>query len=103
MRTRFRRPVAALASAALILCLAAPAGAFARDEGDRENSVPIVIDVLLLRPLGFLMTLGGVALYVFPVAPVTALIRPTDIAKPLGPLVAAPGRFTFGDPLGYHP
>jgi hypothetical protein len=103
MRTRFRRPVAALASAALILSLAAPAGAFIRDYGDRTNSVPIVLDVLLLRPIGFLMTLGGVALYVFPVAPVTALTRPSDIAKPLGPLVARPGKFTFGDPLGYHP
>lgn len=103
MRTRFRRPVAALASAALILSLASPAGAFIRDEGDRKNSVPIVFDVLLLRPLGFLMTLGGAALYVFPVAPVTALTRPSDITKPLGPLVAQPGKFTFGDPLGYHP
>ena len=65
--------------------------------------MPIVFDVLLLRPMGFLMTLGGVALYVFPVAPITALTRPSDIAKPLGPLVAAPGKFTFGDPLGYHP
>ena len=54
MRTRFRRPVAALASAALILSLASPASAFVRDEGDRTNSVPIVFDVLLLRPIGFL-------------------------------------------------
>jgi len=103
MRTLIRRPVAALASAALILSLAAPAGAFTRNDGDRRDSVPVVFDVLLLRPLGFLMTLGGLALYVFPVAPVTALTRPSDIAKPLGPLVAAPGRFTFGDPLGHHP
>ena len=44
MRTRFRRPVAALASAALILSLASPAGAFIRDDGDRKNSVPIIFD-----------------------------------------------------------
>ncbi|MDH5308049.1 MAG: hypothetical protein OEW02_12775, partial [Myxococcales bacterium] len=65
--------------------------------------VPIVFDVLFMRPIGLLMTLTGIAIYVFPVAPATVLVRPTDIAKPLGPLVVGPGRFTFADPLGYHP
>jgi hypothetical protein len=40
---------------------------------------------------------------VVPVAPIVALTRPTEIAKPLGPLVGGPMRFTFKDPLGHHP
>jgi hypothetical protein len=103
MRIRIRALVAALATAALIFSLAAPAAAFTRDTGNAPNQVPAVIDVLLLRPIGLLMTATGVALYVFPVAPMTMLVRPLDIAKPLGPLVVKPGRFTFADPIGYHP
>jgi hypothetical protein len=103
MRIRIRAFVAALATAALIFSLAAPAAAFTRDTGNAAEQVPAVIDVLFLRPIGLLMTATGVAVYIFPVAPITMLVRPLDIAKPLGPLVVAPGRFTFGDPIGYHP
>lgn len=103
MRNRFRKIVSALAAVALIFSLASPAAAFTRDDGDRPNSVPIVIDVLILRTAGLLMTALGTAFYIFPVAPVTALMRPTEITKPLGPLVVRPAKFTFGDPLGYHP
>ena len=103
MRIRIRAFVAALATAALILSLAAPAAAFTRDMNNAPDQVPAVIDVLLLRPVGLVMTAAGVALYIFPVAPITMLVRPLDIAKPLGPLVVKPGRFTFADPIGYHP
>jgi hypothetical protein len=103
MRKRFRSLVSALAIVGLVASLASPAGAFQRDDGDAESSVPVVFDVVVLRPMGLLMTMGGVVLYLFPVAPITALTRPTDITKPLGPLVAAPGRYTFVDPLGMHP
>ena len=103
MRIRIRALVAALATAALIFSLAAPAAAFTRDTGNRPNQVPAVIDVMLMRPVGLVMTVTGLALYVFPVAPITALVRPLDITKPLGPLVLKPGRFTFSDPIGYHP
>jgi hypothetical protein len=29
--------------------------------------------------------------------------RPTEIGKPLGPLVGGPLQFTFKDPIGHHP
>lgn len=89
----------------LVLALAAPAGAssgFSRDEGDAPNAVPVVFDALVLRPLGLMATIGGAALYAFPVAPITLITRPGDIWKPFGPLVAAPGKYTFADPLGQH-
>jgi len=103
MRIRMRAWVSGLAIATLILGMASPSLAFMRDEGDAPNRVPIVIDLLVLRPAGLLMTAAGVGFYLFPVVPMTALVRPTEIAKPLGPLVVRPGRFTFVDPLGYHP
>lgn len=104
MQRSFRVLVSTIASLALILSLASQAGAasFSRDEGDIESSVPVVVDVMLLRPLGLCMTALGLVVYAFPVAPLTAITRPTDLGKPLGPLVATPFRFTFSDPLGTH-
>ena len=107
MPARIRSFVAALTIAALLGGSAAPA--FAEGFGTHDettayaSSVPVVFDILLLRPIGLLMTAGGLVLYAFPVLPITALTRPTQVWKPLGPLVAAPARFTFSDPLGQHP
>jgi hypothetical protein len=104
MQPSFRALVSAIASLALIVSLASQAGAatFSRDDGDIESSVPVVVDLLVLRPLGLAMTALGVVVYAFPVAPLTAITRPSEIGKPLGPLVATPARYTFSDPLGQH-
>ena len=105
MLASIRSFTAALVGVAL---LAASAPAFAaetmigRDDGGVPGQVPVVVDALLLRPIGLLMTAGGLVLYAFPVLPIVALTRPTDMFKPLGPLVAAPAKYTFSDPLGYH-
>ena len=90
----------------MALALAAPAAAtsaLSRDEGDAGVSVPLVIDAIVLRPLGLAMTVMGAAFYAFPVVPLTAITRPSDLGKPFKVLVATPGRFTFVDPLGQHP
>lgn len=89
----------------LALSFAAPAAAtsaLSRDNGDLENSVPVVVDALLLRPMGLAMTILGAVVYAFPVAPLTAITRPSDIGKPFKMLVGVPGRYTFVDPLGQH-
>jgi hypothetical protein len=105
MQLSFRALVSVSATLALILSLASPAAAssFGRDEGDIEASVPVVVDLLLLRPLGLAMTITGAVVYGVAVLPITAITRPTELGKPLGPLVAAPARYTFSDPLGQHP
>ena len=105
MLHRFRSVVAALAIASLVLGLASPALAVGRmAEGDDDpSSVPMIFDVAVMRPLGLLATIGGTMFYLFPVAPLMAITRPADIAKPLGPLVGVPARFTFKDPIGHHP
>ena len=101
--TRFRKLVAATLTGALILVAGTPAFAFDQETNDLNHSVPMLMDVLVMRPLGLVLTLAGVAVYAFPVAPFTLMTRPADIAKPLDSLVVAPGRFTFVDPIGQHP
>jgi hypothetical protein len=106
MLARIRSFVAALTVVALLTGSAAPAFAeedFKDSTDGYEASVPVVFDVLLLRPLGLLMTAGGLVLYAFPVLPITLVTRPTQIFKPLGPLVATPAKYTFSDPIGSHP
>jgi hypothetical protein len=107
MLARTRSFVAALTIAALITGLGAPALAAGFGTNDEtaayEASVPVVLDVLVLRPIGLLMTTAGLIVYAFPVLPFTAVTRPTQIWKPFGPLVATPARYTFSDPLGSHP
>lgn len=105
MLARIRSFVAVLSIVALLVGASAPAlAASSHLEADDgvPGQVPVVLDVLILRPLGLLMTGAGLAIYAFPVLPITAITRPTQIFKPLGPLVAAPARYTFSDPLGQH-
>ena len=103
MSNRIRGVVAALAMAAVLAPSASHAATFIEDGGDRPNEVPIVIDALLFRPIGLVLTALGATAYAAIVAPLTLITRPKDIAKPLGPLVVRPAKFTFVDPLGYHP
>ena len=90
---------------ALVISLASPVAAatsLGQDSGDVEQSVPIVFDALVLRPLGLAMTILGTVFYAVPIAPLTAITRPSDLGKPFKLLVGAPARFTFADPLGQH-
>ena len=104
MLNRIRHVAAAFATAGLALTLALPARADRVAElSDEPASVPVIFDIAVMRPIGLLTTVIGMVFYVVPVAPIVALTRPTEIAKPLGPLVGAPMRFTFQDPLGHHP
>jgi hypothetical protein len=104
MLNRIRQFTAASAATALALALALPARADRVAEISNEpTSVPVIFDIAVMRPIGLLTCIVGAAFYVVPVAPIVALTRPTEIAKPLGPLVGGPMRFTFKDPLGHHP
>jgi hypothetical protein len=101
MRNRIRHSLLAFALAA---ALVQPAFAMnSTDMGGEPSAVPMAFDALVMRPIGLLMTVVGTAVYLVPVAPIVALTRPTDIAKPIPYLIGAPARFTFKDPLGHHP
>jgi hypothetical protein len=106
MHTRIRRFTAAFAIAGLALSLARPALAVTQSSGDigaEASTVPMILDAAILRPLGLFTVAVGTCFYLFPVLPVMMVTRPTDMFKPLKPLVGYPVQFTFKDPLGYHP
>ena len=104
MLNRIRHFAAALATAGLALSLAVPARADRVAEISNEpSSVPMIFDIAVMRPIGLVTCVIGAAFYLVPVAPIMALTRPTEIGKPLGPLVGAPLQFTFRDPIGHHP
>jgi hypothetical protein len=98
-----RGRMATFALCALLLVAAAPvqAASLSSTRSAQERSVPVVMDALFLRPVGLVMTIGGAVMYGV-AAPFVAITRPSDIAKPLEPLVLRPARYTFVDPLGEH-
>jgi len=100
-----RRLASPLAIAGLILGLAHPvwAGNQAFETETQSSMVPMMFDVLVMRPIGLAATVVGAVVYVFPVAPILAMTRPADIGKPIRPLIGEPARFTFSDPIGHHP
>lgn len=104
MFSKLRGLVATLAVCALLAVSAAPVSAAtlstSRSEGER--SVNVLFDAFVLRPLGLIVTISGAVAYGVMIAPLVAMTRPSDLGKPLEPLVLRPARFTFVDPLGEH-
>ena len=103
MSGRIRGFTAALVASAVLLSGAAPALAFT-DEGlaASEKHTPALLDAMVLRPMGLVLTMGGAVLFI-PAAAFVGITRPTNIGKPFHSLVAVPFRYTFLDPLGEHP
>ena len=94
------------ATAVCIALLAQPIGAAAAPpNSSSEDQVPIVFDAFLMRPPGFVAMVGGAAIFAAGVVvpPFILAWRPTDMHKAFNSLVISPFRFTFVDPLGYHP
>jgi hypothetical protein len=89
-----------IATVACVLLLASPAHAL--EERDSAEGVPAMVDLTTRVVFGIPLTiLGCVAM--IPVGFFTAITRPTEIEKPFRYLVIAPARYTWVDPLGYHP
>jgi len=107
MNQTLRLLFAALCTVALIVT--GGAGTSFADSSDSyeaalpvENSTsPVVLDVLLLRPVGIVLFLTGTALFV-PAALHTLITRPTEISKPFEALVVVPARYVWADGLGEH-
>lgn len=101
MANRIRRSVAAL-TAALLLSTAATSPALAQTstQGSAANASP-VLDVMLMRPAGFVSLVVGVGLMVI-LTPLVLITRPQEINKPFEQLVVKPARFLWVDPIGGH-
>ena len=103
MSQRLRGFAAALAVAALLVANTAFAFEDISDEGlaAEMQRTPVVLDALILRPVGLVMTAVGTVIFL-PTAAIVSLTRPTDMPKPFHILVAKPFHYTFLDPLGSH-
>lgn len=71
-----------------------------RSHGDVANA-PAIIDVMLLRPAGFVSLVIGTALFIG-LAPIILITRPHEIGTPFKQLVVRPGKYIWVDPLGGH-
>jgi hypothetical protein len=95
---KLRTALAAALCAVLLASAASPA--LAGSKNQLENAPPMV-DVLFLRPLGFVGTVASFILFV-PAAALTAIFEPEDIGKTWQSMVQGPYEYTFVDPLGEH-
>jgi hypothetical protein len=104
MFSKLRGLVATLAVCAFLAVSAAPASAveLSSNSSADERSVNVLFDAFVLRPLGLVVTVSGAVAYGVIIAPLVAMTRPSDLGKPLEPLVLRPARYTFVDPLGEH-
>lgn len=97
-----------LTASALILALAfslstpATAGSVIHDDAAADTSVPVILDALTMRPLGFAAMCVGFVWWTLN-TPIMAITRPTDMHKSFKSMVILPARYTFVDPIGYHP
>lgn len=101
MSIRFRKILAVMAAVLLFSTVfSTTALGQARSQGDVANA-PAVIDVMLLRPAGFLSLLIGTALFVG-LTPIVLITRPHEIGTPFKQLVVRPAKYIWVDPLGGH-
>ena len=101
MSIRFRRFMAVMAAVLLFSTAFSTAGmAQTRSQSDAANA-PVAVDVLLLRPAGFLSLVVGTALFVA-MSPIVLVTRPQEIGKPFKQLIVRPTKFLWSDPLGGH-
>ncbi|MFO0689630.1 MAG: hypothetical protein U0900_13060 [Myxococcota bacterium] len=101
MSNRIRRTVAAVTAALLLATVAtSPSYAQTRSQGDAANASPVV-DVMLLRPVGFVSLVVGIGLMAA-LTPIILITRPQEINKPFEQLVVKPARFLWVDPIGGH-
>jgi hypothetical protein len=89
-------------TAALLLSTAFSTSAMAqtRSQGDAANA-PAAVDVLLLRPVGFVSLILGTGLFLV-TAPIVLVTRPHEIGTPFKELVVRPAKYLWADPLGGH-
>lgn len=109
MLNRIRRLTAAISLVALVAGITVPSFASAKESfinssGTEANNTtsPVMVDLLILRPVGLITMCVSTVLFVIPVVPLTLLTRPSEISKPWNIMVTAPARFVWADPLGSH-
>ena len=93
---------AVLVTVVLLLVQAAPAEAVMGQELENRGKTNIIVDALILRPLGLAMIGVGSVVWAVGVAPFVAITRPAELGESMDYLIKRPARYTFADPLGHH-
>jgi hypothetical protein len=93
---------AVLVAVVLLMVQAAPAAAVMGEDLENRGKTNIIVDALILRPLGLVMIAGGTVFWAAGIAPLVAITRPTDLGKTMSHMIVRPVRYTFVDPLGHH-
>lgn len=101
MSNRLRQIVAVSAAILLLSTVFATSSmAYESYETDAANA-PAAVDVLLLRPVGFISLIVGTGLFLI-TAPIVLVTRPHEIGIPFKELVVRPAKYLWADPLGGH-
>ncbi len=84
--------------------LAQPVGAsnYTSSNGPASDEIPVILDAFIMRPIGLGITAMGFTTWAL-FTPIMAMTRPTDMHKTFKSYVINPARFTFVDPIGFHP
>ena len=101
MSNRFRRFLALVAATLLFSTVfTGTTSAQTVSQGDAANASPVV-DVMILRPAGFVSLVVGTGLFLV-TSPIVLVTRPHEIGKPFKQLVVRPAKYIWVDPLGGH-
>jgi hypothetical protein len=101
MSNRFRRIMAVTAAAVLLSAVSSTTGAAQTLSQSDSANAPVAVDVLLLRPAGFISLIVGTGLFLV-TSPIVLVTRPHEIGKPFKQLVVRPAKYIWSDPLGGH-
>ena len=101
MSNRHRQFLAVLAALLLFSTVfSSSAMAQSQSQYDAANA-PASVDVLILRPAGFISLIVGTALFLV-MSPIVLITRPHEIGVPFKELVVRPAKYLWADPLGGH-
>jgi len=94
------RRVLALFAASLLLSAALSGSAHGAPVA-QSDAASAAVDVMFLRPAGFVSLVFGTALFLA-AAPIVLVTRPQEIGRPFQQLVVQPAKYVWVDPLGEH-
>jgi len=101
MSNRLRQILAVMAATLMFSAVCSTSAmAQTRSQADAANA-PAAVDVLLLRPVGFVSLVVGTALFLVS-APMVLITRPHEIGTPFKDLVVRPAKYLWVDPIGGH-
>lgn len=100
MSNRLRRILAVMAATLMLSTTLATSASADVAQGDAANA-PAAVDVLLLRPAGFVSLVVGTGLFLAS-SPIILVTRPQEIGTPFKELVVRPAKYLWVDPIGGH-